>query len=91
MKKEGAFVNNDPRHPERWTYTGNFYGGKEFKLALESEWSQILQVKFFLLFTRSKSGVEHELGEARYQDNGGDLKWIVAADGKYILTVDLMR
>lgn len=89
MKKEGAFVNNDPRHPERWTYTGNFYGGKEFKLALEPNGADFAGKFFFAPSQGANPGVEHELGEARYQDNGGDLKWIVAADGKYILTVDL--
>ena len=60
--------------------------------SLSWRWSRMEQICrkiLFCSFTRSKSGVEHELGEARYQDNGGDLKWIVADDGKYILTVDL--
>lgn len=49
MKKEDAFVNNDPRHPERWTYTGNFYGGKEFKLALEPNGADFAGKSFLLL------------------------------------------
>ena len=82
-------MNNDPRHPERWTYTGNFYGGKEFKLALEPNGADFTGKFFFAPSQGANPAVEHELGEARDQNNGGDLKWIVAADGKYILTVDL--
>lgn len=61
--------------------------------SLSWRWSRMEQIlqenSFFAPSQGANPGVEHELGEARYQDNGGDLKWIVAADGKYILTVDL--
>lgn len=92
MKKEGAFVNNDLRHPERWTYTGNFYaGGNEFKLALEPNGADFAGKFFFAPSQGANPAEVHALGEARYQENGGDLKWKVAADGKYTLTVDLSQ
>lgn len=88
-KTKGALVNSDPRHPELWMYTGNFYshgGQNEFKLSLELSWGG----KFFFAPTQGANpATVHELGEGRYQDNGGDLKWTVASDGKYTLTVDL--
>ena len=88
-KDKGAFVNKDPRHPELWTYTGNFYfngGSNEFKLSVDLDWGG----KFFFAPTAGANpAAVHELGEARYQDAGGDLKWTVASDGKYTLTVDL--
>lgn len=88
-KDKGALTSKDPRHPELWTYTGNFHfngGDNEFKLSVELDWGG----KFFFAPTAGANpAVEHELGEARYQDAGGDLKWSVASDGKYTLTVDL--
>lgn len=88
-KEKGALQSKDPRHPELWTYTGNFYyndGSNEFKLSVELDWGGKF---FFAPHAAANPVAEHELGEARYQDNGGDLKWSVASDGKYTLTVDL--
>lgn len=88
-KGKGALVNKDPRHPELWTYTGNFYsrgGQNEFKLSLELSWGGKF---FFAPVQGANPAIEHELGEGRYQDTGGDLKWTVASDGKFTLTVDL--
>lgn len=88
-KEKGALLSKDPRHPERLTYTGNFYfrgGDNEFKLSLELNWSGKF---FFAPHAGANPATEHELGEGRYQNDGGDLKWSVASDGKYTLTVDL--
>ena len=88
-KEKGALQSKDPRHPELWTYTGNFYyngGSNEFKLSVDLDWGGRF---FFAPHAAANPAAEHELGEARYQDNGGDLKWSVASDGKYTLTVDL--
>ena len=88
-KEKGALQSKDPRHPELWTYTGNFYyngGSNEFKLSVELDWGGKF---FFAPVNLANPATEHELGEARYQGDGGDLKWSVASDGKYTLTVDL--
>lgn len=88
-RAKGAFENKDPRHPERWTYTGNFYAdGNEFKLMLENDYSGKF---FFAPYQAANPATEHELGLARYQGDGGDIKWSVAASGKYTLTVDLAQ
>jgi hypothetical protein len=85
---QGALTAKDPRHPERLSYTGQFYAGgdNEFKLMLEGSYGGKF---FFAPYEKANPATEHALGEARYQDNGGDLKWSVAADGRYTLTVDL--
>lgn len=88
-KDKGALVNKDPRHPELLTYTGNFHfngGDNEFKLSVDLDWGGKF---FFAPRAGADPAVEHELGEARSQDAGGDLKWSVTSDGKYTLTVDL--
>lgn len=88
-KDKGALTSKDPRHPELWTYTGNFHfngGDNEFKLSVDLDWGGKF---FFAPNAGANPAAEHELGEARYQDAGGDLKWSVASDGKYTLTVDL--
>lgn len=90
-RNSGGFTNSDPRHPELWTYAGNFYAKdgdnvSEFKLSVDLDWGGKF---FFAPHAAANPAIEHELGEARYQGDGGDLKWTVASDGKYILTVDL--
>lgn len=88
-RTKGAFANKDPRHPELWTYTGNFYfngGDNEFKLSLDLDWNGKF---FFAPLDKANPATEHELGEGRYQGDGGDLKWSVSSDGKYTLTLDL--
>lgn len=90
-RTKGAFENKDPRHPELWTYTGNFYfngGDNEFKLSLDLDWGGKF---FFAPHEKADPATEHELGEGRYQGDGGkgDLKWSVRSDGKYTLKVDL--
>ena len=88
-RTKGAFENKDPRHPELWTYTGNFYyknGQNEFKLSLDLDWGGRF---FFAPQAGADPATVHALGEGRYQDAGGDLKWTVRADGKYTLKVDL--
>lgn len=89
-----ALENKDPRRPNLWTYTGNFYSKdgdnpSEFKLTLDFNWDAGKGLWFFAPYAAANPAVEHELGEMRVQNDGGDLKWTVASDGKYTLTVDL--
>ncbi|MDR0938662.1 MAG: SusE domain-containing protein [Mediterranea sp.] len=84
---QGQLTAKDPRHPERLSWTGQFYAGsEEFKLMLEGSYGGKF---FFAPYQGAFPDEEHALGEARYQDNGGDLKWFVKADGRYTLTVDI--
>ncbi|MDR0938709.1 MAG: SusE domain-containing protein [Mediterranea sp.] len=84
---EGQLTAKDPRHPELLSWTGQFYAGsQEFKLMLEGNYGGKF---FFAPYQGAFPDEEHELGEARYQDNGGDLKWFVKADGRYTLTVNI--
>lgn len=93
LKEKGALKNDDPRYPERWIYTGNFYkfdgGDKSFKLCLKVDGMYGGEF-FFAPVENVDPAVNHELGEAREQGNQ-DYKWAVQSydDGVYTLIVDL--
>lgn len=91
VKEKGALKNDDPRYPERWTYTGNFYnnvGESSFKLCVELS-KRYNGLYFFAPNKGANPSTTHELGEARLQSNGGDNKWKVTESGVFTLVVDL--
>lgn len=92
MQSEGKFKNDDLRHPEQWTYTGTFYADKEFKLSLEPQTGNFAGKFFFAPVADANPQENHLLKEARYQENGGDLKWRTkSTEGQYTLVVDLHK
>lgn len=93
LREKGALHNDDPRYPERWTYTGNFYkfngNDNSFKLCLKID--GMYGGEFFFAPSENVDPVvNHELGEAREQGSQ-DYKWAVKSyeDGVYTLVVDL--
>lgn len=91
VKEKGALKNDDPRYPERWIYTGNFYnnvGESSFKLCVELS-KGYNGLYFFAPNNGDNPSTTHELGEARLQSNGGDYKWKVVESGGFTLVVDL--
>ena len=89
VKTKGAFKNDDPRYPERWTYQGNFYstvGESSFKLCLEPDKGYGGQY-FYAPENNTDPSVKHEIDGPR--QGGADNKWKVTSDGVKILTVDL--
>lgn len=82
-----AFSVDDARHPYLWSWTGEFYSGGEIKIALGTGWGDQF---FFAPSSAADPLTEHALYGYRYQDNGGDLKWVPSVSGKYKFTLCLL-
>ena len=89
---KGGMKANDPRHPEIWTYTGEFIASNnnanQFKLMLEGSFNS--DKKFFFAPSQGADpGEVHTLLAARTQNEGGDVKWSVPIGGIYTLIVNI--
>ena len=84
---EADFVQTDARHPYLWSWTGQFNAGGEIKIALGSGWGDQF---FFAPENNADPMTNHELLPYRYQDNGGDVKWVPSVSGKYKFTLCLL-
>ena len=84
---EADFVQTDARHPYLWSWTGQFNAGGEIKIALGNGWGDQF---FFAPKNNADPMTNHELLPYRYQNNGGDVKWVPSVSGKYKFTLCLL-
>ena len=75
------------REPYLYAWTGDFNAGGEFKIGLGNGWGD----QFFYAPTENADPlVNHELLMYRFQDDGGDLKWVPSVSGRYTFTMCLL-
>jgi hypothetical protein len=75
------------REPYLYAWTGDFIAGGEFKIGLGNGWGD----QFFYVPTENADPlVNHELLMYRFQDDGGDLKWVPSVSGRYTFTMCLL-
>lgn len=84
---EAAFVQADPRRPYLWSWTGQFNAGGELKVALGVGWGDQF---FFAPEANADPLTNHFLLPYRYQNDGGDVKWVPSVSGKYKWTFCLL-
>ena len=75
------------REPYLYAWTGDFTAGGEFKIGLGNGWGD--QV-FYAPVANADPLTNHELPMYRFQDDGGDLKWVPSVSGRYTLTLCLL-
>jgi len=83
---DGLFKIEDFRNPHIYSWTGDFNAGGEVKICCGSGWGDQF---FFAPVNGADPLTNHELPMYRYQDDGGDLKWIPTVSGKYKFTLCL--
>ena len=84
----GKFTVADPLHePYIYTWTGNLIAGGEFKIGLGTGWGDQF---FYAPVANADPLTNHELPMYRFQDDGGDLKWVPSVSGRYTLTLCLL-
>lgn len=83
---DGLFKIEDPRNPHLFSWTGEFISGGEIKICLGSSWGDQF---FFAPEPNADPLVNHELEMYRYQDDGGDVKWVPTVSGRYKFTLCL--
>ncbi|MBQ1583456.1 MAG: SusE domain-containing protein [Muribaculaceae bacterium] len=75
------------REPYYYSWTGDFNAGGEFKIGLGNGWGD----QFFYAPVENADPVsDHRLPMYRFQDDGGDLKWVPSVSGRYTLTLSLL-
>jgi hypothetical protein len=75
------------REPYLYAWTGDFIAGGEFKIGLGNGWGD----QFFYAPTDNADPLtDHRLYMYRFQDDGGDVKWVPSVSGKYTLTLCLL-
>ena len=87
--ERGGMNNNDPLHPELWTYTGEFSASGEgaFKLLAGTKEEGYGGYCFFAPVEWANPCENHVLEKLR--KGGDDWKWKVPAAGTYTLVIDL--
>ena len=75
------------REPYLYAWTGDFTAGGEFKIGLGNGWGDQF---FYAPFENADPLTNHELPMYRFQDDGGDLKWVPSVSGRYTLTLCLL-
>ena len=75
------------REPYLYAWTGEFTAGGEFKIGLGNGWGDQF---FYAPFENADPLTNHELPMYRFQDDGGDLKWVPSVSGRYTLTLCLL-
>ena len=75
------------REPYLYAWTGDFTAGGEFKIGLGNGWGDQF---FYAPYENADPLTNHELPMYRFQDNGGDLKWVPSVSGRYTLTLCLL-
>ena len=75
------------REPYLYAWTGEFTAGGEFKIGLGNGWGDQF---FYAPYENADPLTNHELPMYRFQDDGGDLKWVPSVSGRYTLTLCLL-
>ena len=75
------------REPYYYAWTGDFNAGGEFKIGVGNGWGDPF---FFAPDYNADPVSDHRLSPFRYQDNGGDVKWVPSVSGRYTLTLCLL-
>ena len=75
------------REPYLYAWTGDFTAGGEFKIGLGNGWGDQF---FYAPVANADPLTNHELPMYRFQDDGGDLKWVPSVSGRYTLTLCLL-
>lgn len=75
------------REPYLYAWTGEFIAGGEFKIGLGNGWGDQF---FYAPYENADPVTNHELPMYRFQDDGGDLKWVPSVSGRYTLTLCLL-
>lgn len=75
------------REPYLYAWTGDFTAGGEFKIGLGNGWGDQF---FYAPYENADPVSNHELPMYRFQDDGGDLKWVPSVSGRYTLTLCLL-
>ena len=87
-----------PREPYIWSWTGQFYNAEDaakinndspgqFKIGCGNGWSDPF---IFASSADADPATDHTFSGPRYQDNGGDNKWLVRTTGKYTFSIYLL-
>lgn len=75
------------REPYLYAWTGDFIAGGEFKIGLGNSWGDQF---FYAPVENADPLVNHQLLMYRFQDDGGDLKWVPSVSGRYTFTMCLL-
>jgi hypothetical protein len=75
------------REPYYYAWTGEFIAGGELKIGVGNSWGDPF---FFAPENNADPLTDHRLSTFRYQDNGGDVKWVPSVSGRYTFTLCLL-
>ena len=75
------------REPYYYAWTGEFIAGGELKIGVGNSWCYPF---FFAPENNADPLTDHRLSTFRYQDNGGDVKWVPSVSGRYTFTLCLL-
>jgi len=75
------------REPYLYAWTGDFVAGGELKIGLGSGWGDQF---FYAPADNADPVTDHRLNMYRFQDNGGDVKWVPSVSGRYTFTLCLL-
>lgn len=75
------------REPYYYAWTGEFIAGGELKIGVGSGWGDPF---FFAPENNADPLTDHRLSTFRYQDDGGDVKWVPSVSGRYTFTLCLL-
>jgi len=75
------------REPYYYSWTGDFTAGGEIKIGLGGGWGDQF---FYAPVENADPLTDHRLLMYRFQDDGGDLKWVPSVSGRYTFTLCLL-
>lgn len=75
------------REPYYYAWTGEFIAGGELKIGVGNSWGDPF---FFAPENNADPLTDHRLSTFRYQDDGGDVKWVPSVSGRYTFTLCLL-
>lgn len=75
------------REPYYYSWTGDFTAGGEIKIGLGGGWGDQF---FYAPVENADPLTDHRLPMYRFQDDGGDLKWVPSVSGRYTFTLCLL-
>ena len=75
------------RDPYYYAWTGEFTAGGELKIGLGNGWGDQF---FYAPSDNADPLTDHRLFMYRFQDDGGDVKWVPSVSGRYTFTLCLL-